>query len=75
MLHGGKVTISAVAFSLDGTMLASGNRNSTIRLWDGRSGAALYTLEGHKEYISAVAFSPDGTLASGSGDATIKLWG
>src|SRR5438128_290370 len=32
-------------------------------------------LQGHTDYVQTVAFSPDGkTLASGSMDATIKLW-
>jgi WD40 repeat protein len=33
------------------------------------------TLKGHTNHVWSVAFSPDGkTLASGSGDAKIKLW-
>ncbi len=35
----------------------------------------IATLEGHKDGVNSIAFSPDGaTLASGSWDATVKLW-
>ena len=32
-------------------------------------------MEGHEDSVNSVAFNHNGTLlASGSGDATIKLW-
>ena len=67
--------VNSVAFSPDGTTLASGSGDETIRLWDANTGRHLRTLTGHTGWVRSVAFSPDGnTLASGSGDDTIRLW-
>ena len=74
-------TISCLALSSDGQMLASGGvfsrRNSItpISLWNVKTGAEKKTFMGHTEWINGVLFSPDGeTLASASRDGTILLW-
>ena len=74
-LEGHSSDVNAVAFSLDGKLLASASGDRTVKLWDAGTGAALQTLEGHLGNVNAVAFSPDGKLlASASGDRTVKLW-
>ncbi len=51
-----------VAFSPDGTTLASGGADRTIILWDVASGQQRMTLEGHNDDVNYLMFSPDGTL-------------
>ena len=67
--------IWSVSFSPDGTLLASGVSDNTVKLLDVATRENIATLEGHTDSITSVSFSPDGTLlASGSFDGTVKLW-
>ncbi|RYP60389.1 hypothetical protein DL771_010532 [Monosporascus sp. 5C6A] len=56
--HGGSV--SSVAFSPDGSRLASGSNDRTVKVWDAATGACLSTLKSHSGPVDSVAFSPDG---------------
>ncbi|RYP12681.1 hypothetical protein DL765_007220 [Monosporascus sp. GIB2] len=70
----GSLVIS-VAFSPDGSRVASGSWDHTVKVWDAATGACLSTLEGHGDWVYSVAFSPDGSrVASGSRDGTVKVW-
>ena len=68
-------SVLSVAFSPDGTLLATGGVNGEICLWRVADGQQLRIFQGHTDWVWSVAFSPDGqTLASGSDDETIRLW-
>ena len=57
-----------------GTILASGGEDNTIKLWK-TNGTLVQTLQGHTGAIRWVSFSPTGNLlASASQDNTIKIW-
>ncbi len=67
--------ILVLAFSPDGTHLASGSTDKTVRLCNLTSDDEWITLQKHTGWINVLAFSPDGsTLASGGTDKTVQLW-
>ena len=69
----GENEVLAVAFSPDGSRLASGGTRR-VCLWDFQSGERLHVSQPIL-WTPSLAFSPDGkTLASGSHDFTIRLW-
>ena len=63
--HDGEVT--AVAFSPDGTKVATGSSDHSARVFDAATGAEISRLD-HDGNVTAVALSPDGTkVATSSG--------
>jgi WD40 repeat protein len=72
-LEGG---VRSIALSPDGSQIAAGLDNETLRLLDARSGVMIgKPYSGHTSFVLSVAFSPDGTyIASGSDDQTVRIW-
>jgi WD40 repeat protein len=66
---------TAMAFSPDSQLLATGHDDAVLRLWDWHGPSLAQELHGHSMPISALAFSPDGQrLASAGEDRIIRIW-
>ena len=67
--------VCCVAFSPDGTSLATGSLDCTVRTWGSATGDELRSLVGHAGPITATAVSPDRRMmATASADKTVKVW-
>jgi RNA polymerase sigma factor (sigma-70 family) len=70
------IQINTLAFSPDGTLLASGAWNKVLTVFDVVARRERYTLyDSHADGVMTVRFSPDGKLlASASWDGVVKVW-
>src|SRR5262249_15789850 len=74
LLEGHTRGVTSVAFSSDGSLLASGSEDQTVRVWDVKTGQTTATLEGHHDNVVSVAFSPDGSQVVSASWHTLQLW-
>ena len=74
--EGGVPGIGTIAFSADGTKLATVDNDGTVGLWDAIGGKQLGDLAaGHLGGVRSLSLSANGdTLATIGYDLTVKLW-
>jgi len=72
-LTGHSHIVFSAAFSPDGTRLATGSFDKTVKLWDVASGQEVFTLKGHAAAVVSVGFSLDGRrVISADGLGTVR---
>ncbi|KAJ2842177.1 ribosome assembly, partial [Coemansia brasiliensis] len=74
-LTGHTEAVLSVCFSPDGSQLASGSGDTTVRIWDLSTETPRVTCKGHRNWVLCIAWAPNARiLASGGMDNSVRLW-
>jgi serine/threonine protein kinase/WD40 repeat protein len=65
---GHRGTVDALAYSPDGSRLATGGDDGTVRIWDPATGKLLRAILGANQLISSLCWSPDGGMLA------VEVW-
>ncbi|MGE4003053.1 MAG: protein kinase [Planctomycetaceae bacterium] len=75
VLAGHTSTLSGLAFSTDGQLLATVSHDRLLKVWRLSSGEPVYSVVAHRGHVNSVAFAPDGrTIATAGADDLVRLW-
>jgi WD40 repeat protein/GTPase SAR1 family protein len=66
--------INSVAVSPDGTWMASGSSDTTVKIWNLQTGEVRATLKKHTREANCVAITASGLVLSGSSDSSVCFW-
>ena len=67
--------VYSVAFSRDGSCIATASSDKLVRVWDALMGEEKHVLNGHTSSVNSVAFSSDAScIVSGSFDNSVRVW-
>ena len=67
-------SVTSLAFSPDGALLAAGSRDKNVYVWNTGDRTLQSCLEGHGDVVLAVAFGSHSLIASGGKDNRVLLW-
>ena len=68
-------SVNSVSWSPNGRWLATGDVDSSVRIWDATTGALEERLTGHTGIVITVDWSPDSRrIVSGGSDGTARVW-
>ena len=68
-------SVQSVAWSPNGTRIASGSKDKTVQVWDATNGDNSFAYHGHPFAVLTVAWSPDGRrIASAGYDGAVEVW-
>jgi WD40 repeat protein len=74
-LRGHQGGVNCIAWSPDGSRLATASDDHTAKVWEVTSGREFLTLRGHRGIVWSIAWSPHGgRLATASDDHTARVW-
>jgi WD40 repeat protein len=74
VLTGHSDEVRCVSWSPNGSNLASGSLDKSVRIWDPETQQTLLTYTGHTQAVKAIAYAQSGLLASGGGDNVVRVW-
>ena len=73
-LRGHAGDVRAIAFTADGSRVATASADRTARVWDAASGQELLAMRGHSAALVAVAFGPESSITTTSQDGSARVW-
>lgn len=74
-LRGHVGAVYQCCFSADSRLLVSSSKDTTLKVWNVRTGKLSIDLPGHRDEVFAVDWSPDGQkVGSGGKDKAIRIW-
>jgi WD40 repeat protein len=66
--------VNRVAAAPNGSLIASGGKDKTVRLWDPATGKEKHKLVGHGAAVTGLTFADARTLVSGDETGNVIIW-